>query len=207
MKTLVFSLFCLLSQVQAQAASLAGTVQGKDGLPIAGAAVYLQGKEGILVTVSGLQGQYKFENLAAGSYLFKAYQGANSSLPKALLFTDHSKLSEKILLNKTESVHALSMKVRNLGQGSLLSLEYRLESPVAGSGMLLQDAQVSALLKTLAKGEYEVVLAKPGKAYVGTVLVLGEGSFVATSGEEIAGADFVEAISSQASLAESSPRL
>lgn len=100
----------------------------------------------------------------------------------------------------------LKISPSNAPLGSQAALEVDLLADAAHAGEALASAGVNDALKALASGEYEIVVAGPGYAYVGTVIVLQAADGCAdeallrhSSGMEIDAADYIEAISQQAS--------
>ena len=208
---LAFVFLLLSAGLFAGANSLSGVVTSSHGIPMAGAAVYLQGRQGAQVTVSDLQGAYAFVALEDGDYQLSAWQGDKRSEAGALSLRGATAKKWDASLSLTSATLSGKLEIRALkGVAAPISLALPLQAGLSAA-QALEGAAAQAALKALPGGEYEVVLSWPGLAYVGTCLVLCHAtdaglqkSIVHTSGMEIGGSDFIQALSEQASLGDSS---
>lgn len=208
------SLFLMLSQgLWAGSNSLQGQIQDAQGLPVAGAAVYLDGREAALVTVTDLHGGYAFTGLEDGDYKVRAWEGLRASASQQLSLRGGSSQFHQARLDRATRLLPLTLKIRpSSGEAESRTLSLELDATMTASEAL-ESGAVAAYLATLKGGEYELVMAWPGLAYVGTCVVLKDQAasggqrarVLHTGGMEIAGNDFVEALSEQASDASKLP--
>jgi hypothetical protein len=210
-----FALLLLHSSLFAGANSLSGVVTSSHGVPVAGAALYLEGRQGVQVTVSDLQGAYAFVGLEDGDYQLSAWDAEKRSEAGQISLRGATSKKWDAALSVDAATVSGKLEIRAIkGTAAPISVPLRLEAGM-NAAQALEGQAAQAAFKALAGGEYEVVLSRPGLAYVGTCLVLCrsagaeiEKSVVHTSGMEIAGSDFIQALSEQASSgASSSERL
>jgi hypothetical protein len=197
--------FCLHPLLAGQN-SLKGSIWDAQGLPLAGATVYLAAADGTQVTVSDLQGGYAFQGLADGAYRLQAWAGARQSVEAPVSLASGAAQSQDAVVAEAPETLTLALKLSQIkgGQAAPLSLNLQVEAgDVAGE--LAACLPLEGALEGLQSGEYEIVAAWPGAAYVGTCSIFpsaGEQGntlrVVHTSGMEIAGADYIQALSEQA---------
>ena len=210
MKTLVLALLFTTS-LHAEKNSVVGNIIGTTGLPVAGATVYLEGGSGpAQVTVSDLLGAYAFVAVDDGDYQLKAWAGGACSSGESLhLAGEVLRLKNlKLLQKNTRTTLTLKLSPAHGAHENPAVLHFLVDAR-AQARDILDSVEILGALKGLEAGEYEVVMSKPGAAYVGSCLVLAfegpEGrtkQVLQTSGMEIAGVDFLQALSEQATLSE-----
>ncbi len=204
MPTFLLSLF-ILSAACAQAAQehalLLGEVSDSLGLPSAGASVYLEAPGRTEVTVSDLQGRYAFKGLEPGAYTLRVFGGEESFLLEGLELGAGMEQRLDPVLKRQGGDRGIKVRVKAVTVNPAEDgAEYRFaleaaQEPLAHPGL-------ARLLAALPAGEYDIVITRPGMAYVGGVLVFDQGlgrkrvSYV--GGLAIQGSDFIQAVSSQA---------
>jgi hypothetical protein len=205
--TLIFIILC--SRLFAASNGLRGLVTDAHGLPVAGASVYLDMKGDTEVTVSDLQGRYAFAAIADGAYQLQAWSATDASTTLQVLLSGGASRDQNLLLSGENRCIPMTMRISPLNspENNVASYRFDIDTESADPAKPLDDAQVEAVLVSMKAGEYQVVMTRPGSAYVGTVAVLNttttqglETRLVDTGGMEIAGGDYIQALSDQASL-------
>jgi hypothetical protein len=194
--------------------SVSGLVLNELGLPVPGATLYLQTGANTQVTVSDLHGNYIFKSVDDGSYKLEAWAQDRVSASSVMELHGGMMKSQDTILSEPISTMPVSLKASptDKSKGSSKTFNFDIDPSCATLDDTLDDKAVETALSSLSSGEYEIIITKPGSAYVGTCMIFHDGgvqgahsSVVHTSGMEIAGADFIDAISDQVAIPQTQP--
>ena len=185
---------------RAQPAGLQGVVYDSGKQPLAGVSLYLKNGKMTLVTVSDLQGRYVFPETEAGRYKLSAFLGDRFGEWKGLdLAGERQKELDLVISRRAKSLPVTLKLIPQQELSKTQEMVFSRDPEEELDFTLLQRADIESALRALSQGSYELVLSSPGAVYVGAFSV-SQGHVLHTSGMAVAGNDFLEAISDQATL-------